>query len=260
MPAASIEGDAFILQELFDRWSYDIDYYQREFAWSAEDVRTLVDDLVTQFRLAKRDPHTRQGMRHADPYFLGPFVYHDVRPGVRFLVDGQQRFTVLHLIFIHLYRQAHALGRRDTEDKLNRVIRFTVPGGGWHFRIDIEERRKALQFWYQGNEFQPHIGASLSLRNLAARSDELGELLEDRLEAGDLSRFVEWLLARVILVGIHAPNRDSGFRIFESMNDRGTRLTPVRPAEELSALTCRRGRGRPQPSMAQHALRADHQP
>jgi Protein of unknown function DUF262/Restriction Enzyme Adenine Methylase Associated/Protein of unknown function (DUF1524) len=212
---------------LFERWSYDIDYYQREFAWSADDVRTLVDDLVTQFRMAKRDPRTRQGMRHADPYFLGPFVYHDVRPGVRFLVDGQQRFTVLHLVFIHLYRQAQALGRRDTEDKLNRVIRFAVPGGGWHFRIDIDERRKALQSWYLGHEFQPDVGASLSLRNLAARSDELGELLEGQLDAGDISRFVEWLLARVILVGIRAPSRDSGFRIFESMNDRGTRLTPV---------------------------------
>jgi hypothetical protein len=227
MSAASIEGEAFILQELFERWSYDIDYYQREFAWSADDVRTLVDDLVAQFRVAKRDPRTRQGMRHADPYFLGPFVYHDVRPGVRFLVDGQQRFTVLHLIFIHLHRQAHALGRRDTEDTLNRVIRFAAPGSGWHFRIDIEERRKALQSWYRGHEFQPDVGASLSVRNLAARSDELGELLEDRLEAGDLGRFVEWLLARVILVGIRAPDRDSGFRIFESMNDRGTRLTPV---------------------------------
>jgi hypothetical protein len=54
MSAASIEGKAFVLQDLFERWSYDIDYYQREFAWSADDVRTLVDDLITQFRLAKR--------------------------------------------------------------------------------------------------------------------------------------------------------------------------------------------------------------
>lgn len=59
MSAASIEGEAFMLQELFERWSYDIDYYQREFAWSADDVRTLVDDLVTQFQLAKTGPvHT----------------------------------------------------------------------------------------------------------------------------------------------------------------------------------------------------------
>lgn len=100
MCAAKIEGEAFELQDLFERWSYDIDYYQREFAWSAEGVRTLVDDLISQFRLARKDHRTRRGMRHAEPYFLGPFVYHDVRRGVRFLVDGQQRFTVLHLIFI----------------------------------------------------------------------------------------------------------------------------------------------------------------
>jgi hypothetical protein len=226
MSAAAIEGKAFTLQELFERWSYDIDYYQREFAWSAEDVRTLVNDLVTQFTEARKDPRARRGMYNAEPYFLGPFVYHDARPGVRFLVDGQQRFTVLHLIFVHLYRQALALDRRDTEDKLNRVIRSTSEGG-WRFRIDIEERRKALQRWYEGDDFQPEAGASLSLLNLAARSDELSELLGDRLEADDVSSFVDWLLARVILVGIRASSRDSGFRIFESMNDRGTRLMPV---------------------------------
>ena len=227
MCAMKIDGEAFELQDLFEHWSYDIDYYQREFAWSAEDVRTLVDDLVTQFEQARKDSRTRRGMRYADPYFLGPFVYHDVRRGVRFLVDGQQRFTVLHLIFIHLYHQAHVLGRHDTEDKLNRVIRFAGPGGVWRFRIDIEERRQALQRWYEGDEFQPGVGASLSLRNLATRSDELRESLDGRVDAKDLASFVEWLLSRVVLVGIRAPDRDSGFRIFESMNDRGTRLTPV---------------------------------
>jgi hypothetical protein len=35
MSTESIKGEAFVLQELFERWSYDIDYYQREFAWSA---------------------------------------------------------------------------------------------------------------------------------------------------------------------------------------------------------------------------------
>jgi len=224
---AEIKGEAFPLQDLFEHWSYDIDYYQREFAWSTEDVRTLVDDLTSQFEQAKKDPRTRRGISRAEQYFLGPFVYHDVRRGVRFLVDGQQRFTVLHLIFVHLYNQARALRRHDTEDKLNRAIRFAGREGGWRFRIDIAERRHALQRWYDGDDYQPRTGDSLSLRNLAARSNELRELLDDRLEAADLASFVEWLLTRVTLVGIRAPDRDSGFRIFESMNDRGTRLTPV---------------------------------
>jgi hypothetical protein len=67
MDAASIKGEAFMLQDLFEHWSYDIDYYQREFAWSMDDIRTLIDDLVKQFQSAKRDPRTRKGMRHADP-------------------------------------------------------------------------------------------------------------------------------------------------------------------------------------------------
>ncbi|MEV7624102.1 DUF1524 domain-containing protein [Actinoplanes sp. NPDC089786] len=107
------------------------------------------------------------------------------------------------------------------------MIRFAGREGGWRFRIDIAERRPALQRWYDGNDFQPDAGDSISLRNLAARSDELRELLDSRLDAADLTTFVEWLLSRVTLVGIRAPDRDSSFRIFESMNDRGTRLTPV---------------------------------
>jgi hypothetical protein len=42
-----------------------------------------------------------------------------------------------------------------------------------------------------------------------------------------LPRFVDWLLDRVVMVGIRAFNRNHGFKIFESMNDRGARLTSV---------------------------------
>ncbi|MFF4054100.1 DUF262 domain-containing protein [Streptomyces chartreusis] len=37
----------------------------------------------------------------------------------------------------------------------------------------------------------------------------------------------EWLLERVVLVGIRAANPDHGYRMFETMNDRGARLTAV---------------------------------
>lgn len=35
------------------------------------------------------------------------------------------------------------------------------------------------------------------------------------------------MLDQVVIVAITAPDRPSGYRIFESMNDRGARLTPV---------------------------------
>ena len=227
MGSSSISGDSFSLSELFSKATYMIDYYQREYAWSAEDVRTLVDDLCSQFDEAIQDPKTRRGMRNADPYFLGPFVYYEQRGDGRFLVDGQQRFTTVHLIFLHLQRQARDLRHRDAEARLDRVIR-EAHRGSWRFRIDIPERRDLLQALYDGRKYElPEYGASLSLRNLHARSLELEQLLGARLDADDLPRFTEWLLDRVILVGIQAPSRDTGFRIFESMNDRGARLTAV---------------------------------
>lgn len=224
----AISGDSFTLSELFSRTTYTIDYYQREYAWSTDDVRVLVDDLCSQFELALQDPKTRRGMRHADPYFLGPFVYYDDRTsGGRFLVDGQQRFTTVHLIFMHLQRQARALQQKDAEARLDRVVRESHRGG-WRFRIDIQERKELLQALYDGRAYElPRHGASLSLRNLHARSLELEQLLDARLDADDVPRFAEWLLDRVILVGIRAPSRDAGFQIFESMNDRGARLTAV---------------------------------
>jgi len=51
--------------------------------------------------------------------------------------------------------------------------------------------------------------------------------LEAKLTGDMCPYFIDWLLNSVVLVGIQAPNRDSGYRIFESMNDRGARLTAV---------------------------------
>jgi Protein of unknown function DUF262/Restriction Enzyme Adenine Methylase Associated/Protein of unknown function (DUF1524) len=225
--ARTIEGKTFSLEDLFGSASYKIDYYQREYAWRSEEVATLVDDFCVQFTAAMHNQEVRrQGVESADPYFLGSFVYHESENNSRTLVDGQQRFTTLHLIFLHLHRRARALGREDLMSLLDPVIRRSVQGR-WIFRIDIPERRYALQAWYEGGDYELDSNETISMRNLHARSLELGDLLEVRIEVDDLGAFVTWLLTRVLMVGIEAPDASSGFKIFESMNNRGNRLTPL---------------------------------
>ncbi|MGW1886897.1 GmrSD restriction endonuclease domain-containing protein [Streptomyces sp. NPDC001970] len=225
MGAASIEGITFDLKRLFGEATYCIEYYQREYAWSAEDVRTLVSDLFAAFDRLAREGRLHE--RDADDFFLGPFVYIQQSPHMRFLVDGQQRFTTLHLLFLHLYQSARAWGFRDVVSKLDRVITDFGRGNRPQFRLDIEERQDALEALYRERPYEVTAGASLSVRNLHERSQQIGDLLEEHLEAEHCQAFVDWLLSKVIMVGIRAPSRDSGFRIFESMNDRGARLTPV---------------------------------
>lgn len=226
MVSGTIDGGAFNLHKLFSRACYQIEYYQREYAWSEDDVRTLVLDLFDAFERALHEPRAlRRG--HSEPFFLGPFVYVEQSQDIHFLVDGQQRFTTLHLLFLHLRREALELRQRDVENKLEQVITSFTGRDHRRFRIDIEERRKLLEALYRGRRFELPLGATLSLRNLQDRSRQIGELIERRLPSERLEQFVDWLLSKVIMVGILAPNHDSGFRIFESMNDRGARLTAV---------------------------------
>ncbi|MBO3682647.1 DUF262 domain-containing protein [Streptomyces sp. NEAU-YJ-81] len=75
--------------------------------------------------------------------------------------------------------------------------------------------------------YETGLGDSLSRRNLWARSQQIEAQLAEELDADKLDRFTDWLLDRVVLVGIRGANQDHGYRMFETMNDRGTRLTAV---------------------------------
>jgi uncharacterized protein with ParB-like and HNH nuclease domain len=102
MRTDEITGSSYSLKDLFDgAATYTIDYYQREYAWSEDDVRILVEDLYREYDQYSRYRGPRRwGRQQPPPYFLGPFVFYEDGNNHRFLVDGQQRFTTLHLIFI----------------------------------------------------------------------------------------------------------------------------------------------------------------
>jgi hypothetical protein len=226
MASGGITGKAFSLEALFHgRVTYAIEYYQREYAWGPDEVATLLADLVGEF---ERTNGSRRS-RWAPPveYFLGPFVYADEDGDRRFLVDGQQRFTTLHLNFLHLLRMAPDGTRPKTRHRLTNAVVAGYDGDQPRFRLDIDERRRAMNALLNGQSFEPRLGDSLTVQNLWKRSEQIREDLAQRIQSDQHARFVDWLLDNVVMVGIEATDRDSGFRIFESMNDRGARLTSV---------------------------------
>jgi len=217
--AVQIGANVRSLRRLFTDTNYLIDNYQREYAWSQDDVQILIDDLWEGFE--------GQNGRPAETFFLGPFVYVQQDQASRWLVDGQQRFTTLHLILLHLHLIAQQCDEPDTAAKLfNLVYGYTRHNRPRRFRIDINERRPALEALRDGKQFTI-TGKTLSVRNLWQRGEQIRGLLEERIDSENCARFVDWILDQVVMVAIQAPDRPSGYRIFESMNDRGARLTPV---------------------------------
>jgi Protein of unknown function DUF262/Restriction Enzyme Adenine Methylase Associated/Protein of unknown function (DUF1524) len=222
----SVRAVTHTLKELFAGYFYKIDYYQREYAWSSDDVRTLIEDLFEAFKETWQNGNRRGHYSDPEKFFLGPFVFAEEGRTQRYLVDGQQRFTTIHLIFMHLRNMAADFKLKGVEDNLGRAI-GEFDHGRLRFRIDIDERQALLTQLYNGKGYEPRPGAQISVRNMASRSELISELLDGRLTSDSLPDFVEWLLNCVLLVGIKAGNKASGHKIFESMNDRGARLTPA---------------------------------
>ncbi|MFC3995195.1 DUF262 domain-containing protein [Nocardiopsis sediminis] len=229
MADSPIEGRGFTLEQLFNGHRFKLDFYQREYMWSREDVKSLVGDLYRRFATSWDVTHSRKRTSGYPPYFLGSFVYfQDENEGLTYLVDGQQRVTTLHLLLLHL-RQLLAEQDTDHSDDLTELENLIrrVRHGERTYTIDIDERVPLLDSIYRGWPYELPASPTPSVRNLYERARDLRTDFPAELDDESILHFLDWLRDRVCLVGIRALNRDHGWEIFESMNDRGARLDPV---------------------------------
>jgi hypothetical protein len=216
-----ITGNARSVAQLLSNNRFGLEFYQREYSWEETQVAELIDDLSERF-LVEHDPaHERRQVASYRPYFLGPVVTAQ-REGIRYLVDGQQRITTLSLVLIYLRRML-AETSEDEARALDALI-YSTSFGEKTFNLDVEEREKCLTAILEGTEF--HVSTEQeSVRNLWERYGTIEAKFPDELRGAALPYFVDWLQHRVILVEIGAPDQDMALEIFETMNDRGLRLS-----------------------------------
>ena len=216
-----ITGTARSVRQLLAESRYGLDFYQREYSWREAQVGELIDDLTVRFVDEYDGAHERQGVASYRPYFLGPIVT-ALRGGVRYLVDGQQRITTLSLLLIYV---RHSLLESDPEEAhaLDSLI-YSAAFGKKTFNLDVDEREKCLQAIFDGEEYDADAEPE-SVRNLWDRYQTIVDRFPDDLHGDPLPYFADWLQHGVILVDIGAPDQDMALEIFETMNDRGLRLS-----------------------------------
>jgi Protein of unknown function DUF262/Restriction Enzyme Adenine Methylase Associated len=220
-----VEGSGLTIEQLFSGRRYSLDYYQREYSWSRDSLELLLGDLQRRFLACWKDTDDRQATARYEPYFLGPYVYHE-EEGTTFIVDGQQRITTLHLLLIYLRRLLKDQGLTEDAEQLTQLI-YKRQRGRSSFTIDLPERHDLLEALIQERSYELPADCSPSLQNLYDRSRDIDELYPEELRGDALPYFHDWLLDRVCLVGIKALGRENAWEIFESMNNRGVRLGPV---------------------------------
>lgn len=216
-----IDADDRTVFELLNNKKYAIDYYQREYRWTTENIQQLVEDLEGRFLADYHEHHERKEVKNYGHYFLGSIVLSD-REGQRFIVDGQQRLTSLTLLLIYL---EHLRAGRNGVTDIQKLI-YSEMYGERSFNLNIEDRNAAMDGLLNSGTFDAR-SAGESVRNIVARYEDIEDVFPETLAGPALGYFVDWLLHRVVLVEIVAETDEDAYTIFETMNDRGLSLTPT---------------------------------
>ena len=131
------------IDEVFGNRIYHIDFYQRQYKWTEEPVKRLLEDIFYKFNLEyerhKASDIPLEQLEQLEQlitkfawYYLNTYVTNSV-DGKVYVVDGQQRLTTLILILIKLKHFADQFHSR-LKDWIN--SRIAGPSGykkifGW---------------------------------------------------------------------------------------------------------------------------------
>ena len=202
--------------------------YQRPYAWSEVECRTLWDDI---FSFAFPENNS-DNFKTTDEYFLGPIVTFKNEQGKQEIIDGQQRLTTLMLLLRAFYARFGKMKDASTQlvqervekciwkkDELGAIIKTQL-------KIDSEvatdlQKEEFLTILKDGDA--PDSMKSQYAINYRFFQNRINDFLND------YPTYFAYLPARLInnciLLPIEAESQDTALRIFSTLNDRGMPLS-----------------------------------
>lgn len=220
-----VKASEFALRLVFDdAYLFKIPTYQRPYAWTTEEVDELLDDLT---EAQKREPDS--------PYFLGNIILikrNDDVPESE-VVDGQQRLTTLTMMLCVLRELSTDEKHRKNIEKFIWQEGNDLDGTEDEYRLSLRDRDREF--------FRRHVQSTGGVAELltaerAGLSDSRRRMVENTkhiydalAKESEITRadFTSWILKHCFLVVVTATDRDSAYRIFSVMNNRGMNLSPT---------------------------------
>lgn len=229
MGGESVEVGESTLKKLIEgEKQFQVPLYQRQYSWSTPQLSQLWDDVLEQYDLLTPDEDGKTDAG-APSHFLGSMVLAP-SPGIQatgvtqfLIIDGQQRLTTL-LVMLCALRDHAAAGDGRVVERFNERYLVNKYGEGLtYFRLlPTQADRKAFFGCVESSEADRSLGGvGAAYRFFRTRLHQVGPdnqpLDNERLEGV--------IRQRLQFVAITAAANDNVHRIFESLNDRGVRLT-----------------------------------
>ena len=225
-----ISPDKQNIDSVFSNAVYHIDFYQRDYKWTAVPVQRLLDDIYYPFgeQYQKHDDVDpgKESVTDKYPwYYLNTYVT-NVIEGRVYVVDGQQRLTTLTLILIklrHLAKQNDSKTAHWLEQKI-----AGYSGMDREFWMNHVRYTSVLNALFEGEDDLKSIDTSAGITavNLVSNYQLIEQWLDKRLDSKHkLETFVFYFLSRLVLINLAVEQTDVPM-VFEVINDRGVRLNP----------------------------------
>lgn len=226
-----IQPDKQNLDQTFSTTVYFIDFYQRDYKWTEEPVKRLLDDVFYQFEevYAKHSDleANKENINSKYPwYYLNTYVTNTVGGRV-FVVDGQQRLTTLTLILLKLLAMAKSEKfNSKTAGWIERKI-AGYSGTEHEFWMNHVRHLDVLEKLMDGADPSTiDTSTGITAVNMVKNYGTISKDLDIRLTTPHkFDTFAHYFLFRLVLINLSVDTQHVPM-VFEVINDRGVRLKP----------------------------------
>jgi len=204
--------------------------FQRSYSWEKSQVTTFWDDLMSFH-------HTYSASPVDASYFLGPIVILDDKQQIT-LLDGQQRLATATILLAALRDTARGLDKATSAkgaDFARDIQRELLEKDTDPITYSLTLNRLDKPFFEKTIQHDPPENAKVSLRshNLIKNAYEIFLAEARGLIVGKpptealklLKTFQDALTKGMALVAITVQTEEDAYAIFETLNDRGLRLS-----------------------------------
>ena len=188
--------------------------YQRRYSWRSRQVIELIEDIDL--------------LSGSDVHLLGSIVCltgpHTAGLNRLELVDGQQRLTTLCVILECIKEKLTQDDEQDKAAELNRLLTAKPLGGKYVAKIllDTIDGAEFLGFIKRGETDYEEIAN----QNLANAFNETRSWI-DRQDIQKIGEFLYKLQNQALVIRLDVSDAKDAFKLFETINNRGLRLSPT---------------------------------
>jgi len=199
--------------------------FQRGYSWEKTHVSTFWSDV--------REFHSQVGQRRtADKYFLGPIVILPQDTQI-ILLDGQQRLATATILFATLRDIARSLDHQRATDLARDIQRDLIENEENRFSLHLSEMDQTYFLKSVQKDPPTYVVPRLRSHNLIrSAKDFFASAVRGHIEGlppddatAKLKSLNDTLATSVAMVAISVNSEEDAFRIFETLNDRGLRLS-----------------------------------